>query len=112
MQVGTPDYVAPEVMDCQAKMRQGDSATSAGGYGCSVDVWAVGVLAWELIGGKAPFSAKTIDQIKQNVVEGNTCRMPDCSGECKAFIQACMCRDARKRPSALSLLSHAWLERL
>ena len=40
---GTPDYMAPEML-----MNMG--------YGVSVDVWAVGVLIFEMICGYAPFS--------------------------------------------------------
>lgn len=40
---GTIDYKAPEVLD-------------GGGYTESVDMWAVGVVLYELVSGKRPFS--------------------------------------------------------
>jgi len=41
--VGTPHYMAPEVMD------------GASGYGHSVDIWALGVVLFELVCGYLPF---------------------------------------------------------
>ena len=108
--MGTPDYVAPEVLSCTARKGVAFSSSSVQGYGTGVDVWAVGVLAWELVGGKAPFAAKTIDDIKKNVKEGTARPMPACTAECKAFIEVCMSRDVKARPSADRLLLHPWLK--
>jgi len=44
--VGTPDYMAPEVIDCSGHTR-------------SVDWWTLGVLLFELLAGHAPFESKT-----------------------------------------------------
>lgn len=44
--VGTPDYMAPEVIDQTGHTR-------------SVDWWTLGVLLFELMAGKAPFESKT-----------------------------------------------------
>ena len=39
---GTTDYVSPEIVSGQE-------------YGLSVDLWCIGVFAFELLAGKAPF---------------------------------------------------------
>lgn len=44
--VGTPDYMAPEVIDCT-------------GHNKSVDWWTLGVLLFELLAGHAPFESKS-----------------------------------------------------
>ena len=43
---GTPDYMAPEIIGGHSKYR-GRSQFSRGGYGPSVDFWALGVLIYE-----------------------------------------------------------------
>lgn len=53
---GTLDYMAPEVLRCPYKSRpeenKGDVSMH---YGGAADVWAVGVLAFELLAGFPPF---------------------------------------------------------
>lgn len=44
---GTPDYLAPEMI-------------KGGEHGEGVDIWAIGVLVFELLAGKAPFTPKNI----------------------------------------------------
>lgn len=48
---GTPDYLAPEMI-------------KGGEHDEGVDIWAVGVLAYELLAGKAPFTPKDISNFK------------------------------------------------
>ncbi|CAL6326969.1 unnamed protein product [Bathycoccus prasinos] len=55
---GTADYMAPEV-------------TLRKGYAFAVDVWAVGVLLYELLTGKAPFAAKTDGERHQRITRGD-----------------------------------------
>tara|TARA_B100001540_G_scaffold217833_1_gene192418 strand:+ start:153 stop:1235 length:1083 start_codon:yes stop_codon:yes gene_type:complete len=55
---GTADYMAPEV-------------TLRKGYAFAVDVWAVGVLLYELLTGKAPFAAKTDGERHQRIIRGD-----------------------------------------
>ena len=111
IQVGTPDYVAPEVLLCKARRRPDGSLAPSGasGYTAAVDIWAVGILAWEVLAGKAPFAAKTIDEIKSNVKEGKCAAMPAWSAACQDFVGQCLTREASKRPSAGALLQHPWV---
>eukprot|EP00966_Prymnesium_polylepis_P314175 7260377-Prymnesium_polylepis.1 len=41
---GTPGFVAPEVLQCND------------GYGCAVDLWALGVVTFMMLYAEAPFS--------------------------------------------------------
>ena len=47
---GTPEYLAPEIILSQ-------------GYNASVDIWALGILLYELIAGYTPFIEEGFDQM-------------------------------------------------
>ena len=51
---GTPNYLAPEIL-------------SRGGHDKSVDIWALGILAYYLAVGRAPFHSKSKEEIYERV---------------------------------------------
>lgn len=56
--LGTVDYLAPEILDCPVKHHPADhKANPAKWYTNKVDVWSVGILAYELLVGATPFEA-------------------------------------------------------
>merc|ERR1719188_564627 len=55
--VGTPDYMAPEVIDCK-------------GHNKMVDWWMLGVLLFELLVGKPPFEADSTEKVYESVRKG------------------------------------------
>lgn len=66
--VGTPDYMAPEIINCT-------------GHNKSVDWWMLGVLLFELLAGRPPFEAETTEKTYEAVRKGiNAVRFPP---ECK-----------------------------
>ena len=48
--VGTPEYIAPEVLQCM------QSKTGAKAHGLECDYWSLGILAYEMVFGDTPFS--------------------------------------------------------
>ena len=52
MPVGTPDYIAPEVLSCI----NGPSCS----YGSECDWWSLGIVAYEMIFGETPFTHDTV----------------------------------------------------
>lgn len=57
-QFGTPEYVAPEVLNgC--------------GHGKPVDLWALGILIYELLVGKTPFKAPNVDDMYERISAGD-----------------------------------------
>ena len=53
---GTYEYMAPEIFESEK-------------YDVSVDVWSLGILLYECIHGKSPFSSKSVFKIYRNIVE-------------------------------------------
>jgi serine/threonine protein kinase len=51
---GTVDYISPEM-------------ASGGKYDHTVDIWSIGILAYEFLTGHAPFEAENNDKTFQNI---------------------------------------------
>lgn len=51
---GTPDYLAPEMID-------------GSGHNEKLDVWSLGVLTFELLTGKAPFTPSGVKQKREKM---------------------------------------------
>lgn len=108
--VGTVDYMAPEVVNCPRK-RFADEWKDRLDlvYGPKVDVWAIGVLIFELIMGWPPFKGSTKDAVQDNILNAQP-SLPDClSLACQDFIMRCLQKDSALRPSVEELMSHPWI---
>jgi len=59
IRIGTLDYIAPEILDCPEKQHPGENKNFTPGdrwYDNKVDVWSCGIMAYDLLTGKAPFT--------------------------------------------------------
>jgi cGMP-dependent protein kinase len=96
--VGTPDYMAPEVI-------------KRSGHGRAVDWWMLGVLLFELLVGHAPFEAPSADETYERVKLGIervsfSSKFPS---HAKALVRA-LCQDKpAKRPRAEEVMRAPWL---
>ncbi|XP_012946733.1 citron Rho-interacting kinase isoform X2 [Aplysia californica] len=87
MPVGTPDYVAPELL---TSLNKGHGRTT---YGPEVDWWSLGVCAYEMLYGSTPFTNEHASMVSTyaNIMDHkNTLRFPSvssASSKAKDFIK-------------------------
>ncbi|RKN07797.1 serine/threonine-protein kinase [Streptomyces radicis] len=88
--VGTPSYVAPE-------SAEGRPQTSA------VDVYAAGILLYELVAGHPPFSGSSTLQVLQRHITEEPRQPEGVPGPLWTVIDCCLRKNADERPAAASL---------
>ncbi|XP_078600368.1 citron Rho-interacting kinase-like isoform X4 [Branchiostoma floridae x Branchiostoma japonicum] len=92
MPVGTPDYIAPEVLMSMNGTSQD--------YGVGCDWWSLGVVAYELLFGDAPFSDESVVKTYSNIMNHKvSLKFPSetrVSKEAQELIQ-CLCCEAKDR---------------
>jgi len=111
---GTPNYMAPEV--CQNKdrldaIRDGESTIpDYSYYALPVDIWALGVIMFNLLCGKSPFpygdTKENYDNIKRAKYRYPRERVDKVSHEAKDLIKYILNPDAELRPSIDEILAH------
>eukprot|EP00191_Tetraselmis_sp_GSL018_P005278 CAMPEP_0177616514 /NCGR_PEP_ID=MMETSP0419_2-20121207/24209_1 /TAXON_ID=582737 /ORGANISM="Tetraselmis sp., Strain GSL018" /LENGTH=110 /DNA_ID=CAMNT_0019114603 /DNA_START=891 /DNA_END=1223 /DNA_ORIENTATION=+ len=81
------------------------------GYDEKVDVWAVGVLAYEVLVGRPPFSVSGDPvQTSTRILRGARAPFPEgLSAEAQDFISQALTLRPNERPSTMALLLHPWI---
>jgi tRNA A-37 threonylcarbamoyl transferase component Bud32 len=89
---GTPHYMSPEAF-------HGATASPAG------DVYALGVLLYELVSGHPPYRGETIPDLMRQHLAGDPERRPGIPDPLWDLIRQCMEQKPRLRPSAAELVA-------
>ncbi len=99
--MGSPLYMSPEQM------------TSSRDVDARSDVWALGVILFELVTGEPPFNGETLPQVCGLVLQGPTPslleRVPDLPPALEAVIQRCLAKSPAERYPSVAELAHALL---
>ena len=90
---GTPEYIAPEILLSK-------------GHGPEVDVWALGVLLFEMLTGHPPWYADDPMAIYQKVLHGQLSFPRFIDRVHKAFMLRCLVADVNRRIRAHKLHEH------
>ncbi|KAL6758105.1 kinase-like domain-containing protein [Haematococcus lacustris] len=78
-------------------------------YDDKVDVWAVGVLAYEMVVGKPPFEVEDEAQTANLIMTSNAITFPTAHSSMWAdFVRSVLVKDPQQRPSAAQLMHHPW----
>lgn len=100
--VGTPYYVAPEVLQ--------------GPYDAKCDIWSMGVITYMLLSGSPPFYGKTdagtLKAVKEGKFHFSEGKFGMISAEAKDFITTCLNKRVKARPTAVEALKHDWFKLL
>jgi len=101
---GTIDYMPPEMlMDKFGSSKQNR-------YDFPVDLWAVGVLAFELSSGISPFN-KGQDDMTKKQIWGYSPQMPaHFSPELRDFLHKVLDKNPHKRLSLDAMMAHPWIQ--
>jgi serum/glucocorticoid-regulated kinase 2 len=84
---GTPEYIAPELLESQ-------------GYTKTVDWWTLGVLLYEMLTGLPPFYDENVNIMYQRILSDPLNFPPDMSPDARSIITGLLQRDPARRLGA------------
>jgi len=93
-EAGTPMYMAPELL------------RTVSTFSKAVDVFAFGVLFWEILARKIPFEGLDAETITSKIIKGERPAIPSLAFPevCATHVQRCWDPDPKRRPSARELV--------
>ena len=101
---GTVEYMAPEILNNEE-------------YNKGIDIWALGILLYELCHGYSPFNNETnnkknkINIIEKKIKESTFKIKDELSFECKDLIKKCLIKDLNKRITIEDIIKHPFLKK-
>jgi hypothetical protein len=90
--VGTPAYMAPEVMEGRAREA-----------GPAADLWSLGVIFYELLAGRLPFEGDSFLELSARALNGTAPGLRGFDPDLAGLVARCLARDPAERPGAREL---------
>jgi len=94
--VGTRNYIAPEMLSNEE-------------YDHKVDIWSLGIVAYEMLVGELPFYGVDEKELEQNILSA-LLKLPGfLSKPCQDLLLSLLTRDPSKRITIEGVLNHPWI---
>lgn len=106
--VGTMEYMSPEILSCEKSRVEYLDIKGIPGYTEQTDVWSIGVLVYECLHKKTPFSGNDCNEIRRNIATKEITFDDSLSDRARDFISACLQRDPQQRIKTRDMLKHEW----
>lgn len=98
---GTPQYIAPEVINCEP-------------LSTAADMWSIGVITFILLSGLSPFQGETNEETLKNIIamnyEFDAHYFSMTSSMAKDFIEKLLVKNPNERMTAEECLLHPWIK--
>lgn len=97
---GTLDYLPPEIVESKE-------------YDSTVDVWALGVLTYELVVGTPPFEEATMNMTKKRILAGKVLFPADSksSAEVRDLVRRILVQNPKNRLTLEGIKNHPWMQK-
>ncbi len=97
-QCGTPDYCAPEIIECSSK-----------GYsGAKVDAWSCGIILYALLAGRLPFVEQDTEKLYDLILACQVDYPKFMSPQARDLLEHMLVRDPAKRFDLQAVKHHPW----
>ncbi|HEY3236305.1 MAG TPA: protein kinase [Polyangiaceae bacterium] len=97
--LGSPQYVAPEQIEAAKEVDQ------------RADIWALGVILYEALSGRRPFSGKTLSELCSNILAGSAERLDNHGAPVERAlsdcVESCLAKRVQDRPATVLELAQA-----
>lgn len=93
---GTLEYMAPEMIQNKA-------------HNHTLDIWSLGILLYELVHGRAPFTGVHPREIQEKIMRGTIRFKPGLSSEYKDLVHAILKYDTTERLPLIKVFDHPWV---
>jgi serine/threonine protein kinase len=81
-------------------------------YTAKNDIWSIGVIFYEMLHGKAPWSCTSEKQLIEEINRNSISLLKGLSDDLKDFIRKCLTPDEKKRLNLKDIINHPLANRL